>query len=544
MRAQAPSPEGWPENSAYRLGQGSAAQSLKRNIPETPPKDLLATIPPIDRRAPQNLPAGDPLLSSRARPSLDLAMSALILAAVAAAATFAAPAMPPIDGDRLVVGDPAPALSTEHWVKGEAPAELQRGTVYVIEFWATWCKPCIASFPHLSELQERYADELVILSVSDESLDTVTPFLAKEKHASVTHYTMGTDPDRSMYSDWMEAAQMRGIPTAFIVDREGIIQYIGHPMGMDAALRRVVTGEEPDAAAMSDMPERDMSEMFAVEGTHSEAALEQLNELQQRLGAAGGEVTFTQRIVLKGALRMGGPDGEAMDLKSRREGTMLTGGALGVHVTATRTMEIPGMPGGGMTENEVLLATSDRLIVKRSSDSPFAPSPFPTDGWMGMSRQDATDFANKMPSPLPALVMMDTNPVLASPLDLLARIVELTALEVTTNEDGRMVLEGQGAAFVGMPTGPESMEEMESDGQPEVQQVDVRLEIVSGDALEVTLIVGAVDAPQFSMTLSRLPSDAANDPALFSTGDEEVQDLLPILKEKMEQMMSMAGSGF
>ena len=72
----------------------------------------------------------------------------------------------------------------------------------------------------------------------------------------------------------------------------------------------------------------------------------------------------------------------------------------------------------------------------------------------------------------------------------------------------------------------------------------MRLEIVSGDALEVTLIVGAVDAPQFSMTLSRLPSDAANDPALFSTGDEEVQDLLPILKEKMEQMMSMAGSGF
>lgn len=470
-------------------------------------------------------------------------MSAMILAAVAAVATFATPAMTAPDGDRLVVGDPAPALTTEHWVKGDAPAELQRGTVYVIEFWATWCKPCIASFPHLSELQERYGDELVILSVSDESLDTVTPFLAKEKHASVTHYTMGTDPDRSMYSDWMEAAKMRGIPTAFIVDREGVIQYIGHPMGMDGALQRVVTGEEPEA---TDMPEMDTTELFAVEGTHSEAALEQLNELQQRLGAPGGEVTFTQRIVLKDALRMGAPgdeNAEAMDLKSRREGTMLTGGEQGVRLEATRTMEIPGMPGGGMTENEVLLATSERLIVKRSSSSPFAPSPFPTDGWMGVSRQDAQDFASKMPSPIPAQVMMDANPVLASPLDLLARIVELTALEMTTNADGRVVLEGHGAPFVGMPSMPESMEDMENGAQPEPQQVDVRVEIVSGDALEVTLTVGMVDDPQFFMTLTRRASDAANDPALFSTGDEDVQDLLPILKEKMEQMMSMTGGG-
>lgn len=465
-------------------------------------------------------------------------MSALFLAAVAAAATFAAPAMPSPDDDRLVVGDPAPALTTEHWVKGEAPTELQRGTVYVVEFWATWCKPCITSFPHLSELQERYGDELVILSVSDEALDTVTPFLAKEKHASVTHYTMGTDPDRSMYSDWMNAAKMRGIPTAFIVDREGIIQYIGHPMGMDSALRRVVTGEEPEASAA---PAMDMSELFAVEGTHSEAALEQLEELQQLLGAAGGEVTFAQRIVLKGALRMGGPDGEAMDLKSRREGTMFTGGERGVRVEATRTMEFPGMPGGGMTEDEVLLATAERLTVRRSSSSPFAPSPFPSDGWMSVSREAAWEFAEQTPMPLPALVMMDSNPVLGSPLDLLARIVELTALEVTADEEGRVVLEGNGATFVGMPAGPEFMEDMESGSSPESQQVAVRLEIAGGDALEVTLLVGDVDNPQFTMTLSRQSDHGANNPALFSTGDEEVQDLLPVLKEKLEQMRSMAG---
>ncbi len=40
-------------------------------------------------------------------------------------------------GETLAVGDDAPALSVAEWVKGEA-AELKRGQIYLIEFWATW----------------------------------------------------------------------------------------------------------------------------------------------------------------------------------------------------------------------------------------------------------------------------------------------------------------------------------------------------------------------------------------------------------------------
>src|SRR5262245_46696286 len=54
----------------------------------------------------------------------------------------------------LKSGDKAPALSIEQWVKGAAVNYFDTRKVYLVEFWATWCGPCIASMPHLSEIQK------------------------------------------------------------------------------------------------------------------------------------------------------------------------------------------------------------------------------------------------------------------------------------------------------------------------------------------------------------------------------------------------------
>ncbi len=161
--------------------------------------------------------------------------------------------------DSFGIGSDAPPLNIEHWLsEGESAGpvtELKDGTVYVVEFWATWCGPCIQSMPHLAEIQEKYREQDVrIVSISDEDLETVKGFLEQKgpgdkTFAEITSaYSLTTDPDRSVYKDYFDAAGQSGIPTAFIVGKDGKVEWIGHPMTMDdkqegEPLAKIVAGK-------------------------------------------------------------------------------------------------------------------------------------------------------------------------------------------------------------------------------------------------------------------------------------------------------------
>jgi thiol-disulfide isomerase/thioredoxin len=150
----------------------------------------------------------------------------------------------------LHVGDSAPELKASKWVKGDAIARLETNKTYVVEFWATWCGPCRASIPHLTELAHKFKGKVTFIGMDASEMGNDAA--AKEKTVAKFIQSMGDKMDYNVALDtndgfmskqWMEAAGQNGIPTAFVVN-QGKIVWIGHPMsGLEETLDQVVAGK-------------------------------------------------------------------------------------------------------------------------------------------------------------------------------------------------------------------------------------------------------------------------------------------------------------
>jgi thiol-disulfide isomerase/thioredoxin len=134
------------------------------------------------------------------------------------------------------IGDPAPTIEPITWLQGSPVAKYDPGRVYVVEFWATWCPPCIKTIPHLSTLQQKYSKTLTIVGVNAEGLlgfeanvDTVREFM--KKHGKDMAYTVAMeDPVKKTVSEkWVTATGSMGAPTAGIIDQHGKLVWIGYP---------------------------------------------------------------------------------------------------------------------------------------------------------------------------------------------------------------------------------------------------------------------------------------------------------------------------
>jgi thiol-disulfide isomerase/thioredoxin len=188
------------------------------------------------------------------------AIVSLIALALACVPTMAqsegSPGTPAGDtgGGRLAAGSKAPALSIDEVIKGKPIEGLEEGTAYIVEFWATWCPPCITSIPHLTKLQKEHKN-IVVLGVAGSERSGKEPLEAfVKKQGSKMAYTVAYDSDRSMWAAWMQPADQNGIPCAFIVDTKGLISWIGNPhdKAFDAEVAKVAKGSKLPKAEKGD----------------------------------------------------------------------------------------------------------------------------------------------------------------------------------------------------------------------------------------------------------------------------------------------------
>jgi len=111
---------------------------------------------------------------------------------------------------------PAPTISVVDLAGNTVSLSEFAGRFVLINFWATWCEPCLREMPSLERMQSRLGDQITVVAISEDrgGSKTVEPFINKLGLKSFKTYL---DPK----SDAGRAFKVAGLPTSFLIDREG-----------------------------------------------------------------------------------------------------------------------------------------------------------------------------------------------------------------------------------------------------------------------------------------------------------------------------------
>jgi thiol-disulfide isomerase/thioredoxin len=197
----------------------------------------------------------------------------------------------------LTLGSKAPKLAVKKFIKGDAVKGFDKDKIYVVEFWATWCGPCRATIPHLTKLQKQYKEVTFIgVAILEEDQDKVGEFV--EKMGDEMDYRVALDQvpedgegsDGAMVKNWMEPAELSGIPASFIVNGDGVIAWIGHPGQIDDPLEQIVAGKWDVAA------EAKKAKALAAERKKLEAVFTKLRTLFGEFNDSGDSADLLKEL--------------------------------------------------------------------------------------------------------------------------------------------------------------------------------------------------------------------------------------------------------
>jgi thiol-disulfide isomerase/thioredoxin len=143
----------------------------------------------------------------------------------------------------LNIGDPPPPLRLRKWLKGGPIQGFERGKVYAVEFWATWCGSCIAAMPHLSSLAGKYKNKATIIGIDimerkTSSIKRVKAFV--DSMGTAIDYEIAVEDSNFMSASWFNASGEEGLPVTYVIDQEGRVAWIGHPNELDEVLPKIV----------------------------------------------------------------------------------------------------------------------------------------------------------------------------------------------------------------------------------------------------------------------------------------------------------------
>lgn len=142
----------------------------------------------------------------------------------------------------LKVGDNLPNYQLKSVVNYKSDSfnfKEAKGKILIIEFWGTWCRPCIPALQHLDEIKNKFPDDVFVVGVSDDSKERLTKFLTKR----AVSVPLASEKDTKLGGIF----SFRAVPHTIIADKNGKIIAITSPNEVtEGKIKEIIEGKKPD----------------------------------------------------------------------------------------------------------------------------------------------------------------------------------------------------------------------------------------------------------------------------------------------------------
>ena len=116
-----------------------------------------------------------------------------------------------------ILNQKAPELVVQKWITQQP---VTTGKFILVDFWATWCGPCKRAIPELNAFSKKFADNLIVIGISDEPVETVNQL----KDVKIEYYSAVDTRARVK-----NKLKVTGIPHCILIDPKGIVRWEGFP---------------------------------------------------------------------------------------------------------------------------------------------------------------------------------------------------------------------------------------------------------------------------------------------------------------------------
>lgn len=136
------------------------------------------------------------------------------------------------DWERPLLNKKAPELKVKDWIT-EKPE--MKGKFIVLDFWATFCGPCVQFTPKMNEFAKKFSKDAVFIAIGTQTVKQIKEGIkqikevkakAGEPYVPIEFY-QATDPEYELFNAFM----LEGIPSVIVIDPQGIVRWMGNPHG-------------------------------------------------------------------------------------------------------------------------------------------------------------------------------------------------------------------------------------------------------------------------------------------------------------------------